>query len=224
VPAALEQTKRYARGINLGADAILPDSPWQHGQESAYRTPFVFATNGRPFVKQLATKSGIWFWDARRATGVPGALPKWFSPQDIEEKLAQDLDADQHGLAQEPFDYAGLRPNHREAVEAIEAALAQGRREMLVAMATGTGKTRTCVALMYRLLKHKRFRRILFLVDRNALGEQAEQALDNTELEGLLKFSSTFTVARLDKKSQTGRPGSYCDRAVARPPHPLSRR
>jgi type I restriction enzyme R subunit len=51
------------------------------------------------------------------------------------------------------------------------------------------------------VLKHKRFRRILFLVDRNALGEQAEQALDNTELEGLLKFSSTFNVARLVKKS-----------------------
>lgn len=59
-------------------------------------------------------------------------------------------------------------------MEAIEGALAEGRRELLVAMATGTGKTRTSVALMYRLLKHKRFRRILFLVDRNALGEQAE--------------------------------------------------
>jgi type I restriction enzyme R subunit len=117
VPAVLEQTKRYARYINLGADAILPDSPWQHGQESAYRVPFVFATNGRPFVKQLATKSGIWFWDARRATGVPGALPEWFSPQDIEEKLAQDLDAEQHGLAEEPFDYTGLRPYQCEAVE-----------------------------------------------------------------------------------------------------------
>jgi type I restriction enzyme R subunit len=161
----------------------------------------VFATNGRPFVKQLATKSGIWFWDARSTSGMPGALPEWFSPQDIEEKLAQDLDADQHGLAEEPFDYAGLRPYQREAVEAIEAALTKGRREMLVAMATGTGKTRTCVALMYRLLKHKRFRRILFLVDRNALGEQAEQALDNTTLEGLLKFSSTFNVARPDKMS-----------------------
>src|SRR5207237_2769180 len=94
---------------------------------------------------------------------------------------------------------AGLRPYQRDAAEAIEAALVEGRRDMLVAMATGTGKTRTCVALMYRLLKYKRFRRVLFLVDRNALGEQAEQALDNTELEGLLKFSSTFNVARLDK-------------------------
>jgi type I restriction enzyme R subunit len=165
-----------------------------------YHVPFVFATNGRPFVKQLAAKSGIWFWDARIATSAAIALPEWFSPQDLEEKLTQDLDAYCHGLADEPFDYAGLRPYQREAVEAIEAALAEGRRELLVAMATGTGKTRTCVALMYRLLKHKRFRRILFLVDRNALGEQAEQALDNTELEGLLKFSSTFNVARLEKK------------------------
>jgi type I restriction enzyme R subunit len=201
VPAVLEQTKRYSRGIKLSAGETHADSPWQHGLGAPYRVPFVFATNGRPFVKQLATKSGIWFWDARLATSAAIALPEWFSPQDIEEKLAQDLEADRHGLAEEPFDYAGLRPYQREAVEAIEAALAEGRRELLVAMATGTGKTRTCVALMYRLLKHKRFRRILFLVDRNTLGEQAEQALDNTELEGLLKFSSTFNVAGLDKKS-----------------------
>jgi type I restriction enzyme R subunit len=107
VPAVLEQTKRYARGVNLGADEIFPASPWQYGQDSAYRVPFVFATNGRPFVKQLATKSGIWFWDARGVTGVPGALPEWFNPQDIEEKLAQDLDADQHGLARSPSTIPG---------------------------------------------------------------------------------------------------------------------
>jgi type I restriction enzyme R subunit len=200
VPSVLEQTKRYASGIRLAADEALAASPWRHGPEAAYRVPFVFATNGRPFVKQLATKSGIWFWDARRATNTAAALPEWFSPNDIEEKLAQDLDADRHGLAGEPFDYTGLRPYQRQAVEAIEAAVADGRRDLLVAMATGTGKTRTCVALMYRLLKHKRFRRILFLVDRDALGDQAEKALDNTELEGLLKFSATFNVAKLAKK------------------------
>lgn len=149
VPAVLEQTKRYARGIKLSAGETPIDSPWQHGLDAAYRVPFVFATNGRPFVKQLATKSGIWFWDARLATSAASALPEWFSPRDIEEKLLQDLDADRHGLAEEPFDYAGLRPYQRDAVEAIEAALAEGHRELLVAMATGTGKTRTCVALMY---------------------------------------------------------------------------
>src|ERR671938_81551 len=50
--------------------------------------------------------------------------------------------------------------------------LAAGRREMLVAMATGTGKTRMLICLVYRLLKARRFRRVLFLVDRAALGEQ----------------------------------------------------
>ncbi|HZH51775.1 MAG TPA: DEAD/DEAH box helicase family protein [Microvirga sp.] len=51
-------------------------------------------------------------------------------------------------------------------------------------MATGAGKTRTCIALMYRRLKHRRFRRILFLVDRTALGDQTTDALEMTELEG----------------------------------------
>src|SRR5207253_3183216 len=102
VPAVLEQTKRYAQGIKLSATEIPADSPWQHGL-GGYRVPFVFATNGRPFVKQLASKSGIWFWDARLGTSAATALPEWFSPQDIEEKLAQDLDAYRHGLAGEPF-------------------------------------------------------------------------------------------------------------------------
>jgi len=60
VPAVLEQTKRYARGIRLSANETPVNSPWQHELDD-YGVPLVFATNGRPFVKQLATKSGIWF-------------------------------------------------------------------------------------------------------------------------------------------------------------------
>ena len=67
-------------------------------------------------------------------------------------------------------------------------------------MATGTGKTRTSIALMYRLLKHARFRRILFLVDRKALGKQTEDALETTELEGLLNFAQIYGVAGLEQK------------------------
>ena len=43
---------------------------------------------------------------------------------------------------------------------------------MLVAMATGTGKTITCIGLVYRLIKTGRFRRVLFLVDRSALANK----------------------------------------------------
>ncbi len=195
VPAVLIQTTRYAEGVKLEGDQRLPRTL---AGVALGGVPFLFATNGRPYVKQMLTKSGIWFRDARRETNIPIALSDWFSPQDLRDKLAQSTDG--AGLAEEPFDYAGLRPYQQEAINAIEGAVQRDQREILIAMATGTGKTRTCIALMYRLLKHKRFRRILFLVDRNALGEQTLQALDNTELEGLLKFSESYNVAAMDKK------------------------
>ena len=199
VPAVLEQAKRYAQGVKLQPDEIVPGAPYQHGLGKPFRVPLMFATNGRPYVKRLATKSGVWSWDARKETNRPSDLPEWFSPRDVEERLQQDAAAAQ-GLAEETFSYAGLRPYQQDAVKAVEAAMADGQRDILVAMATGTGKTRTCIVLMYRLLKLKMFRRILFLVDRNALGDQTLQALHNTELEGLLKFASTYNVADLDKK------------------------
>ena len=51
-------------------------------------------------------------------------------------------------------------------------------RELLLAMATGTGKTKMAIAMIYRLLNAGRFRRVLFLVDRYSLGEQAAGAFD----------------------------------------------
>jgi type I restriction enzyme, R subunit len=103
----------------------------------------------------MPTLSGVWFRDARLQSNLPVALSDWFSPLDLKEKLAQVTDT--ASLAAEPFDYAGLYPFQQEAVVAIEEAIDRGQRDIFVAMATGTGKTRTCIALMYRLLKHKRF-------------------------------------------------------------------
>ncbi len=70
----------------------------------------------------------------------------------------------------EPFGYLKLRGYQQKAVIATENVLAKGVRAALLAMATGTGKTRTVIGLMYRFLKAERFHRILFLVDRSALG------------------------------------------------------
>lgn len=198
IPAALEQAKRYARTIRLPAEALAMDAPYAHGLDEAYRVPFAFATNGRPYMRQLETRSGIWAWDARLPTNRAVALPDWFTPRDLTERLEQAVTAS--GFADDPAEVPGLRPYQREAVAAVEAAVAAGRREILVAMATGTGKTLTCIALMYRLLHAKRFRRILFLVDRTVLGEQTETALANVEVEGFLKFAQAYNVAGLAKR------------------------
>jgi type I restriction enzyme R subunit len=198
VPGRLGQAKRYARGIRLDEDQASNGGPWQHGLDT-FRVPFLFATNGRPYVKQLATKSGIWFWDARPGQGDARALPEWFSPRDLIERLEQSAE-DFDGIAERELGVTGLRPYQEQAIAAVETAVAAGQRHILLAMATGTGKTRLAIAMMYELLRRKRFRRILFLVDRNALGRQTLDAMSNTDTSGFLKFDQVFPVADLQKK------------------------
>jgi type I restriction enzyme R subunit len=194
VSGAIDQAKRYSRDLKLFGEARLID-----GFDGAeYRVPFVFATNGREFLEQLRTKSGIWFCDLRDPQNLRRPLKNWYSPEDLRDTLAQDLDAAQARLAAEPFPAnMGLRHYQQRAITSAEAALGRGDRSLLLAMATGTGKTRTSIALIYRLLKTKRFRRILFLVDRTALGEQAGDAFKTTQMESLQNFADIFEVKGL---------------------------
>ena len=196
VPGRIGQAKRYARDIQLRAEETLPDAPWIDGLDR-FRAPFVLVTNGRPYVKQLATKSGTWFWDARLQTP-PRALTEWFSPRDLVERLEQQIGVAE--LADREIGVTGLRPYQQEAILAVEAAVARSQDNILLAMATGTGKTRLAIALMYELLRTKRFRRILFLVDRNALGRQTLDAMSTTDTSGFLKFDQVFPIADMARK------------------------
>lgn len=198
VPGRIGQAKRYARDIELASDELPEGGPWIDG-EDRFRVPFLFATNRRPYVKQLATKSGIWFWDARHKAP-PRALAEWFSPRDLVERLEQEAAEDWQKVAEREIGVTGLRPYQQEAIEAVAEAVERGQQNILLAMATGTGKTRLAIALMYELLRAKRFRRILFLVDRNALGRQTLDAMSNTDTSGFLKFDQVFPVADLAKK------------------------
>jgi type I restriction enzyme, R subunit len=198
VPGRIGQAKRYATGIDLSFDELPDGGPWVDGDDR-FRVPFLFVTNGRPYVKQLATKSGTWFWDARTGSP-PRALVDWFSPRDLTEKLEQQRGEETSKVAEREIGVTGLRPYQQDAIEAVEKAVAEGQEHILLAMATGTGKTRLAIALMYELLRTKRFRRILFLVDRNALGRQTLDAMSTTDTSGFLKFDEVFPVADLAKK------------------------
>jgi type I restriction enzyme R subunit len=192
VMGVIPQAKRYSVGYVVQGDEVLPEgSPW-----GEHQVPFLFATNGRPFLRQLKTKSGIWFRDARRAQNHPVALEGWYTPEGLLDLLRQDVDDAYARLKVEPMPYID-REYQRNAILAVEKGLEEEKRELLVAMATGTGKTRTCIGLCYRLLKAKRFRRVLFLVDRNALGKQTADALKDLRLENLQTFTDIFDVKEL---------------------------
>ncbi len=200
IPAVLDgQCAEYSSHIRPeDAPFLLPGAPW-----GKYQVPFTFATNGRPYLEQYKEKSGIWFRDLRDPSLAPRALSGWVSPAGIDELLAKDLRAADDRLRREKEDYLtdpqglALRPYQKRAVEAVEQAVLDGRRRILLAMATGTGKTRTILAMMYRFLKTNRFRRILFLVDRTTLGDQALDVFRDVRLEELMPLSKIYNIKGL---------------------------
>ena len=98
-----------------------------------------------------------------------------------------------------PWTTSGLRDYQEKAIRAVSRPPStQAQTKLLVAMATGTGKTRLAIGLIYRLIKSKRFRRILFVVDRNALGEQAGDKFKETRLEELKTFDQIYDLKEVD--------------------------
>lgn len=189
VVSDLHQAKRYAADIQMKGEGKFIGGPWGN-----YWVPFLFSTNSRPYLKQLEHKSGIWFLDGRQSTNHPKPLQAWYTPEGITDLFKQDIKAATAKLKKEPFDYLDLRDYQKKAIEKVEESLEKGKTASLLAMATGTGKTRTAIGLIYRLIKSGRFRRILFLVDRNALGEQAADAFKETRLEDLHTFDQIFDL------------------------------
>jgi type I restriction enzyme, R subunit len=192
VAGAIGQAKRYSRGFSVDSSSTSPGGPW-----GEYAIPFLFSTNGRPYLKQLQEKSGVWFLDARQETNHPRSLESWYTPEGLTGLLEQNESEADERLEREPTDYLPLRHYQAAAVRATEARIATGQRELLVAMATGTGKTVTCLSLIYRLIKTKRFRRVLFLVDRSSLGHQTHDALTTFRLENLQTFGDIYDVKSL---------------------------
>ena len=199
VPSVLDgQCKEYASHI------IKEDrEKYCIGKFGKYDVPFLYATNGRPYLKQLATKSGIWELDVREGTA-PKALPGWKSPYGMMEELQKDIEAANTVLERTDYsilqdkDGLNLRYYQIEAIQAVEKAIAQGRREVLLSMATGTGKTRTVLGMLYRFLKAKRFHRVLFLVDRTALGDQALDTFKEVKLEDLMTLNEIYNIKEME--------------------------
>jgi type I restriction enzyme, R subunit len=207
VAGKISQAERYSKGYKLGEsqqgawELEGRTIAWADEEDGHYHIPFVYSCNGREFNKQLAELSGTWFRDTRKPSNAKRALQQFHSPEGLLDKLKRSREEAELKLKKEGFEYLGLRDYQQNAIKAVESALEQDKTQCLLAMATGTGKTRTIIGLMYRFLKAERFKRILFLVDRTALGEQACDSFDEAKLEQNKVLSSIYNIAELGDMS-----------------------
>ncbi|MBV2128641.1 type I restriction-modification system endonuclease [Arsukibacterium indicum] len=203
VAGKIDQAERYSRGFNLVSPLTAAwelaglTVAWPDNHDGHYKVPFVYSCNGRPYVPQLAEQSGTWFRDVREPSNLKRALQSFHTPDGLLDLLKRSKEEAEKKLKQEPFGYLKVRPYQQKAIEAVEKTLAENHRTALLAMATGTGKTRTIIGLMYRFLKAERFKRILFLVDRTALGQQALDAFNEAPLEQNHTLSKIYNIAEL---------------------------
>lgn len=168
----LVQAERYSRGLD--------QQPRYQGEFGA---PFLYSTNGEQ----------IWFHDVREVLNRSRQVQRFHTPAALEEMLTRDTEAEFTKLATLPWSPV-LRGYQVEACTAIEQTLRERKRKMLLAMATGTGKTLTLVSEIYRLMKAGVARRVLFLVDRRALAVQAVRTFASFEAEPSLKFDKIYSV------------------------------
>lgn len=157
-PIAVVEAKRTARYALAGKEQAAEYADALYKQFG--REPFIFLTNGVE----------IWFWDRRWAG--PRRVQGFMSLEDLEMLHFQH--EHRQSLSTIRIDQAIVdRPYQIEAVRRVYEKLEQKKRKALLVLATGTGKTRLAMALIDGLLQANWIKRVLFLVDRITLAEQA---------------------------------------------------
>ena len=201
VGSKILESKTYAKGIKE------EHLEYAVGQWENYKVPFLFSSNGRKYIEEIKEKSGVHFLDCRKPTNNPKVLQNWYSPQNLLELLQSDLEKSNEELDNLSFDFlqdpqgVGLRYYQVEAIKSVEKAIKEGKESALITMATGTGKTRTVLGLIYRLLVTNRYKRILFLVDRTSLGNQACETFEEVKIKELLTLNQIYNINKLEDKT-----------------------
>ncbi len=167
-----EQVETYARGVPSYYTAFQKP------------LPFLYKSNGRQF----------YFRDFREQDSIYEDIYTMHKPKRMAEMLGME----------DPFaglptlNKKGLRDCQYEAISELEKSFRSGQNRALMVLATGAGKTYTACLASYRMLAFTPMRRVLFLVDRNNLGKQAENEFGTFRLtENGDAFNTIYTVNRL---------------------------
>ncbi|GAA2044444.1 DEAD/DEAH box helicase family protein [Polymorphospora rubra] len=184
--AAQAQNARYAEGVLKEHSLAV----WRRDEPLAFR----YATTGTEtiFLNRLdpQARSREVFSFHR-----PETISRWMR-QALENSDSPTYRARLRAMP--PLETSGLRPAQIEAITGLEASLARDMPRGLIQMATGAGKTFTAVTEVYRLIKHAKAHRVLFLVDRNNLGRQALAEFRNyVPPDDGRKFGELYNAERL---------------------------
>ena len=180
-PIAIVEAKRSSRDELAGKRQAADYADAIKAKFGDY--PFIFLTNGNE----------ILFWDRERYA--PRKVASFYTRDDLErlrhqQKYAQPLDSVTINATVAGRDY------QNEAVRRVTEGVDTAKRKFLLVMATGTGKTRTTIALVDIFLRSRRMQRVLFLADRRELVRQAMSEFKS--------FLPNETVARIESGDTSG--------------------
>ena len=146
-----EQTKGYLMGLPEDIPHVYNPLPFGYESTGA-ETFFIDQRDPEPRSRRIF------------AFHRPEALSGWiYQDETLKAKLKKMPELHAPGLWACQF----------EAITNLEESFADAKPRALIQMATGSGKTYAAVSFIYRLIKFAGAQRVLFLVDRKTLGEQA---------------------------------------------------
>ena len=179
--------------VNVASDVVCEQAirytryvPADRYRAFARPLPFIYVSNG----------DKTYFRDCRIEDSDLDEINRIHTPKEMVKMLG--IEDPFAGLPSLDSKRKALRDCQFEAITELENSFRSGQNRALIVLATGAGKTYTACMAAYRFLAYASMKRILFLVDRNNLGKQAEGEFGMFRLtENGDPFNTIYTVNRL---------------------------
>jgi type I restriction enzyme R subunit len=203
LPLAVVEAKRTKREATVGQQQA---KLYADCLEAKYkRRPVIFYTNGYEY----------WFWDDKAAP--PRRVQGFYKKAELELLMQRRTGRKSLALEQINSDIASRTYQHQAIRSVAEAMEKHNQRRSLIVMATGSGKTRTVIALVDLLSRCSWAKRVLFLADRVSLVKQATKEfnkhlpnagivnlLDSQDGQGRVYVSTYPTMLNLINSNKEG--------------------
>ncbi len=201
-PCGIIEAKEDNKGVNLVIDALNQNEGYQNeGLKGNYNKDDI------RFIYE-ATGNIIQYKDLKDPSPRSHPIYSFHKPENLKKLIEEyknhilykgtTLRKRLQNFPELPPD--GFRDCQVTAVLGLEKSFGKNHPRSLIQMATGAGKTYTAITSVYRLLKFAGAKRILWLVDTNNLGEQAESEFKNYKTyDTKQKFSDLYSVERIQK-------------------------